>query len=49
MSVLARLLDRSGAGGPVIEPMRHRHVGQILAIERATATATTSSPDRAAP
>ncbi len=35
MSVLARLLDRSGAGGPVIEPMRHRHVSQILAIERA--------------
>ena len=36
MSVLARLLDRAGAGGPIIEPMRHRHVGQILAIERAS-------------
>jgi ribosomal-protein-alanine N-acetyltransferase len=36
MSVLARLLDRAGAGGPAIEPMRHRHVGQILAIERAS-------------
>jgi ribosomal-protein-alanine N-acetyltransferase len=36
MSVLARFLDRAGAGGPVIEPMRHRHVGQILAIERAS-------------
>jgi [ribosomal protein S18]-alanine N-acetyltransferase len=36
MSVLARFLDRAGAGGPNIEPMRHRHVGQILAIERAS-------------
>jgi [ribosomal protein S18]-alanine N-acetyltransferase len=36
VSVLARFLDRAGAGGPVIEPMRHRHVGQILAIERAS-------------
>jgi len=36
MSVLARFLDRAGAGRPVIEPMRHRHVGQILAIERAS-------------
>ena len=34
MSVLARLLDRAGAGEPIIEPMRRRHVGQILAIER---------------
>lgn len=36
MSVLARLLDRVGAGEPIIEPMRHRHVGQILTIERAS-------------
>ncbi|MBA3605610.1 MAG: ribosomal protein S18-alanine N-acetyltransferase [Actinomycetota bacterium] len=34
MSVLARLLERP-ASGPVIEAMRHRHVGQVLAIERA--------------
>jgi [ribosomal protein S18]-alanine N-acetyltransferase len=34
VSVLARLLDRAGA--PTIEPMRHRHIGQILAIERAS-------------
>jgi [ribosomal protein S18]-alanine N-acetyltransferase len=36
LSVLARLLDRSGAGEPIIEPMRRRHVGQILAIERSS-------------
>jgi ribosomal-protein-alanine N-acetyltransferase len=36
MSVLARLLDRTGSGDPVIEPMRRRHVGQILTIERAS-------------
>lgn len=36
MSVLARLLDRAGAAEPIIEPMRRRHVGQILAIERAS-------------
>jgi ribosomal-protein-alanine N-acetyltransferase len=36
LSVLARLLDRAGAGEPIIEPMRRRHVGQILAIERAS-------------
>ncbi len=35
MSVLARLLDRPAGGGPAIEPMRHRHVGQVLAIEQA--------------
>ena len=34
MSVLARLLERPGTG-PIIEAMRHRHVGQVLAIERA--------------
>jgi [ribosomal protein S18]-alanine N-acetyltransferase len=34
--VLARLLDRPGAGEPSIEPMRRRHVGQILAIENAS-------------
>ena len=34
MNVLARLLERP-VGGPTIEPMRHRHVGQALAIERA--------------
>ena len=33
MSVLARFLERP-AVGPTIERMRHRHVGQILAIER---------------
>ena len=32
--MLSRLLDRPWAGGIVIEPMRHRHVGQALAIER---------------
>lgn len=32
MSVLARLLERSG--DLVIEPMRNRHLGQVLAIER---------------
>jgi ribosomal-protein-alanine N-acetyltransferase len=36
VSVLARLLDRAGAGEPVIEPMRRRHVNQILTIERAS-------------
>ena len=33
MSVLARILERPSTG-PSIEPMRHRHVGQVLAIER---------------
>ena len=33
MSVLARFLERPSTG-PSIEPMRHRHVGQVLAIER---------------
>ena len=33
MSILAKLLERP-AGGPVVEAMRHRHVGQVLAIER---------------
>jgi len=33
VSVLARFLERP-AVGPTIERMRHRHVGQILAIER---------------
>jgi ribosomal-protein-alanine N-acetyltransferase len=33
MSVLARFLERP-ASRPTIEPMRHRHVGQVLAIER---------------
>ena len=32
--MLSRLLDRPRAGGIVIEPMRHRHVGQALDIER---------------
>jgi len=32
MSVLARFLERPSTG-PSIEPMRHRHVGQVLAIE----------------
>jgi ribosomal-protein-alanine N-acetyltransferase len=36
VSVLARLLDRSGAEEPTIEPMRRRHVAQILAIEKAS-------------
>ena len=36
MSVLARFLDRPAAGPPSIEPMRHRHVGQVLAIEQAS-------------
>ena len=34
MNMLSRLLDRPRSGGIVIEPMRHRHVGQALAIER---------------
>ena len=34
MSVLARFLERSGAGRVTLEPMRRRHVGQVLAIER---------------
>lgn len=34
MSVLARLLERSGR--TALEPMRHRHVGQVLAIERSS-------------
>ena len=33
MSVLARFLDRPETGPPSIEPMRHRHVGQVMAIE----------------
>lgn len=33
MNVLSRLLDRP-ITGPTIERMRHRHVGQVLAIER---------------
>jgi ribosomal-protein-alanine N-acetyltransferase len=33
MSVLARFLERP-VPGPVLEPMRHRHVGQVLAIEQ---------------
>ncbi len=36
MSVLARFLDRPGAGQPSVEPMRHRHVTQVLAIEEAS-------------
>jgi ribosomal-protein-alanine N-acetyltransferase len=34
VSVLARFLDRPAAGEPVVEPMRHRHVAQVLAIEQ---------------
>jgi [ribosomal protein S18]-alanine N-acetyltransferase len=34
MSVLARLLDRAGTG-PTLEPMRPRHIGQIMDMERA--------------
>lgn len=33
MNVLSRLLDRP-VEGPLIERMRHRHIGQILAIEQ---------------
>ena len=33
MNVLSRLLERPVVG-PTIERMRHRHVGQVLAIER---------------
>lgn len=33
MSVLARFLDRAG-GGPMIEAMRPRHIGQVMDIER---------------
>jgi len=33
--MLSRRLDRPRAGGIAIETMRHRHVGQALAIERA--------------
>jgi ribosomal-protein-alanine N-acetyltransferase len=36
MSVLARFLDRAGTGGVTIEPLRRRHVSQVLAIERAS-------------
>ncbi len=36
MSVLARFLERSGTGRVTLEPMRRRHVGQILQIERAS-------------
>lgn len=34
MSVLARFLDRVAPGQPSIEPMRHRHITQVLAIEQ---------------
>ena len=33
MSVLARFLERP-ASPPTIEPMRHRHISQVLDIER---------------
>lgn len=33
MSMLARLLDRPSTG-PTVERMRHRHLGQVLAIEQ---------------
>jgi ribosomal-protein-alanine N-acetyltransferase len=36
VSVLARFLDRAGADGITIEPMRRRHVGQVLEIERSS-------------
>ena len=36
MSVLARFLDGPVGRRPTIEPMRRRHVGQVLAIERAS-------------
>jgi [ribosomal protein S18]-alanine N-acetyltransferase len=34
MSILERVLDRAVSRPVVIEPMRARHIGQILAIER---------------
>jgi [ribosomal protein S18]-alanine N-acetyltransferase len=34
MSILARFLDRADAGDITIEPLRRRHVGQVLAIEQ---------------
>jgi ribosomal-protein-alanine N-acetyltransferase len=34
MSILERMLDRAASRLVVIEPMRPRHVGQIMAIER---------------
>ena len=34
MSILERVIDRAGSRPVVIEPMRPRHVGQIMAIER---------------
>jgi ribosomal-protein-alanine N-acetyltransferase len=34
MNMLSRLLDLPRPGSVVIEPMRHRHVNQALAIER---------------
>lgn len=34
MNMLSRLLDRP-VTGPTLERMRHRHIGQVLAIERA--------------
>jgi ribosomal-protein-alanine N-acetyltransferase len=34
MSILERMLERAVARPVVIEPMRVRHIGQILAIER---------------
>ena len=36
MSVLARLLDRADTSGVTVEPMRRRHVGRVLEIERAS-------------
>jgi [ribosomal protein S18]-alanine N-acetyltransferase len=36
VSVLARFLDRASTDRVAIEPMRRRHVGQILQIERAS-------------
>ena len=34
MSILERMLDRAVSRSLVIEPMRVRHIGQIMAIER---------------
>jgi ribosomal-protein-alanine N-acetyltransferase len=36
VSVLARLLERADSGGLTVEPMRRRHVGRVLEIERAS-------------
>jgi [ribosomal protein S18]-alanine N-acetyltransferase len=36
MSMLARFLVRSNSGAVTLEPMRRRHVAQILVIERAS-------------